>query len=118
MRSTHKHAVPVIVYTWKYSAFTNEWCSYFLLTFETAPFICKHSVYRHPLDKVLRDIPGTHSLKQIWKPGSLETALPMPGVLLFFILRTLLWASSVVFFVAGKGQGMPQLSRHNYGFFE
>jgi len=62
----------------------------------------------------LTDIPGTHTVKQLWKPGALETAHLMRETLLFFIPRSLLWTSSKVFFIGDKGQEIPLVCRHNH----
>lgn len=70
----------------------------------------------HPLHTVLTDIPGTHTVKQIWKPGALETAHLIRETLLFLILRGLLWASSKVFFIANNGQEIPLVFSHNHDF--
>lgn len=97
--------------------------SFYLLHAEYTQKCCASNclqveVYRHPLRTVLTDIPGTHTVKQIWNPGALETAhlLVMRETLLFFILRSLLWASSKVFFIADKGQEIPLVYRHNHDF--
>jgi hypothetical protein len=73
-------------------------------------------VYQHSLDTFLTDIPGTHTVRQIWKSGALESAHLMRETLLFFIMHNLLWASLKVFFIANKGQEIPLVGIHNHDF--
>jgi len=73
-------------------------------------------IYRHSLHTVFSDIPGAHTVKQIWKPDALETAHLMRETLLFLILRSLLWASSKVFLIANNVQEIPLVFSRNHDF--